>query len=201
MTNKRRKNTANKNNNIHKKVALFNESIKVLTELIPSLPPACQVNLIAIADIEANQYNPNKMAPPESKLLVQSIVQDGLTMPVLVNRLSRHTEQYVLIDGFHRYQLVSRHPQLQPLPGYIPAVVLELTEERCMPTSVRHNLARGCHQVELTAELTIQLKEMGWSNQKICQELGMDKDEVLRMQQVTGLAAAFKNQDFSQAWK
>ncbi len=70
-----------------------------------------------------------------------------------------------------------------------------------MSTSVRHNIARGSHQVELTADLIIQLREMGWANNKICYELGMDQDEVLRLQQVTGLAAAFKEQDFSLSWE
>ncbi|MFA0057375.1 chromosome partitioning protein ParB [Vibrio atlanticus] len=183
------------------KVAIYNKAAKVLIELIPDLPPACHVEMIPINDIEANQYNPNKMAPPEGNLLKTSMEKNGVTMPILVNRLNTSKTKYVVIDGFHRYQLLLSHPELQTLTGYIPAVVLNLPEEKCMSISVRHNLARGSHQVELTADLLIQLKDMGWTNHKICHELGMDKDEVLRLQQVTGLAAAFKDQDFSQAWE
>ncbi|MCC4791001.1 chromosome partitioning protein ParB [Vibrio splendidus] len=183
------------------KVAIYNKAAKVLIELIPDLPPACHVEMIPLDEIEANQYNPNKMAPPESKLLKTSMEKNGLTMPILVNRLNTSVKKYVVIDGFHRYQLLLNHPELQTLTGYIPAVVLNLPEENCISTSVRHNLARGSHQVELIADLIIQLKEMGWANHKICYELGMDKDEVLRLQQVTGLAAAFKDQEFSQSWE
>lgn len=189
------------NKQIIDKVAIYNKAAKILIELIPDLPPACHVEMIPIGEIEANQYNPNKMAPPEGNLLRTSMEQNGVTMPILVNRLDTATKKYVVIDGFHRYQLLSSHPELQTLTGYIPAVVLNLPEEKCMSTSVRHNLARGSHQVELTADLIIQLKDMGWTNHKICYELGMDKDEVLRLQQVTGLAAAFKDQDFSQSWE
>ncbi|CAH7159485.1 ParB/Sulfiredoxin domain-containing protein [Vibrio crassostreae] len=183
------------------KVAIYNKAAKVLIELIPDLPPACHVEIIPLEEIEANQYNPNKMAPPESNLLKTSMEKNGVTMPILVNRLKTSEKKYVVIDGFHRFQLLLNHPELQTLKGYIPAVVLNLPEEKCMSASVRHNLARGSHQVELTANLIIQLREMGWANNKICYELGMDQDEVLRLQQVTGLAAAFKDQDFSRSWE
>ncbi|MBO7910890.1 MULTISPECIES: IbrB-like domain-containing protein [Vibrio] len=200
-TKKRLKSINNTNKQIIDKVAIYNKVVKVLIELIPDLPPACHVEMIPLDEIEANQYNPNKMAPPESKLLKTSMEKNGVTMPILVSCLNTSVKKYVVIDGFHRYQLLLNHPELQALKGYVPAVVLSLPEEKCMSTSVRHNLARGSHQVELTAALLIQLKDMGWTNHKICYELGMDKDEVLRLQQVTGLAAAFKDQDFSQAWE
>lgn len=188
------------NDTLESKVCFYNQTIRELADLFQnSLPPVCQLQLIAINQIEANHYNPNKMAPPENQLLKHSIEKNGLTMPVIVNRL-KHQSRYVLVDGFHRYELLSAHPELQSLPGYLPALVLELPEEKCISTSVRHNIARGVHQVELTANLIMQLKQMGWSNQDVCRELGMDQDEVLRMQQVTGLAAAFQDQDFSQAW-
>ncbi|PML55973.1 chromosome partitioning protein ParB [Vibrio sp. 10N.261.52.A1] len=183
------------------KVNIFNRAVRMLADLIPDLPPACHVEMIPLEEIEANQYNPNKMAPPESNLLRTSLEKSGVTMPILVNRLNVREKKYVVIDGYHRYQLLLNHPELQALKGYIPAVILNLPEEKCMSTSVRHNLARGSHQVELTADLIIQLREMGWTNNKICYELGMDQDEVLRLQQVTGLAAAFKDQDFSLSWE
>ncbi|SON51959.1 IbrB-like domain-containing protein [Vibrio tapetis] len=191
----------NNQNYIDEKVKVFNTIVDLLNNQIIALPPACKVNLLPIHKIHANHYNPNKVAPPEATLLKHSIDQSGVTMPILVNRLRGITDQYILIDGFHRYQLLLNNPELQSIPGYIPSVVLTLPEQDCISTSVRHNLARGSHQVELTANLVIQLREMGWSNSKICAELGMDQDEVLRMQQVTGLAAAFKDQDFSMSWK
>ncbi|MEZ9292255.1 IbrB-like domain-containing protein [Vibrio lentus] len=196
----RLKTTNHPNKKIIDKVNIYNKAIRMLADLIPDLPSACHVEMIPLQEIEANQYNPNKMAPPEGNLLRTSLEKSGVTMPILVNRLNVREKKYVVIDGYHRYQLLLNHPELQALKGYIPAVVLNLPEEKCMSTSVRHNLARGSHQVELTADLIIQLREMGWTNNKICYELGMDQDEVLRLQQVTGLAAAFKDQDFSLSW-
>lgn len=80
-------------------------------------------------------------------------------------------------------------------------VVLEKALDQRMSSSVRHNLARGAHQVKLTAQLIMKLKNLNWSNEDISRELGMDYDEVLRMQQITGLAAAFKDNEFSMAWE
>ena len=197
----RSKPTIHPNKQTIDKVNIYNKAVRMLADLIPDLPPACHVEMIPLEEIEANQYNPNKMAPPESNLLRTSLEKSGVTMPILVNRLNVREKKYVVIDGYHRYQLLLNHPERQALKGYIPAVVLNLPEEKCMSTSVRHNLARGSHQVELTADLIIQLREMGWTNNKICYELGMDQDEVLRLQQVTGLAAAFKDQDFSLSWE
>ncbi|WP_043887320.1 ParB N-terminal domain-containing protein [Vibrio sp. 16] len=182
-------------------VRIYNDTILQLSKQFPmTLPPACQLQLIPLECIDANHYNPNKMAPPESHLLQHSIKKNGFTMPIILNRV-KGRERYTLVDGFHRFSLLNTSPDLQALPGYIPALILDLPEEKCISTSVRHNVARGAHQVELTANLTIKLREMGWSNEKIGKELGMEPDEVLRMQQITGLASAFRDQDFSQAWR
>lgn len=181
-------------------IALYNQLTQLMCQFTPPLPPVCQVQMLPLTRISANLYNPNKMASPENKLLKHSITQDGITMPIIVNQTSGCAD-YVLIDGFHRFELIKANPKLQPIAGYIPAVVMSQSEQQSMSTSVRHNVARGTHQVELTASLVMQLRELDWSNEKICQELGMDRDEVLRMQQITGLAAAFKDQDFSQAWE
>ena len=181
-------------------VALYNQITHLLCKLNPNLPPVCNVQMLKLEMISANHYNPNKMATPENRLLKHSIQQDGLTMPVIVNQIVG-CDQYILIDGFHRFELIKSNSELQPISGYVPAIVMNKSEEKSMSTSVRHNVARGTHQVELTANLVMQLRELEWSNEKICRELGMDRDEVLRMQQVTGLAAAFKDQDFSEAWE
>ncbi|CAM3232647.1 IbrB-like domain-containing protein [Vibrio neptunius] len=186
--------------NIETWVELYNSMTSCLFKTIPALPPVCNVRLLPVNLIESNSYNPNKMARPEGKLLKQSIVIDGLTMPIIVNQLGQ-AESYILIDGFHRFELLKSHPELQPIPGYIPCVVFHKSIENSMSTSVRHNIARGVHQVELTSSLVITLRQLEWSNERICKELGMDNDEVLRMQQVSGLAAEFKDQKFSKSWE
>lgn len=186
--------------NIGAWVELYNSITSCLFETIPTLPPVCNVRLLSVNHIESNSYNPNKMARPEGKLLKHSIAIDGLTMPIIVNKREK-TDSYILIDGFHRFELLKSHPELQPIPGYVPCVVFHKSLENSMSTSVRHNIARGVHQVELTSSLVITLRQLEWSNERICQELGMDKDEVLRMQQVSGLAAEFQDQQFSQSWE
>ncbi|MDA0116576.1 IbrB-like domain-containing protein [Vibrio sp. T11.5] len=186
--------------NIGTWVELYNSITSCLFETIPALPPVCNVRLLSVNHIESNRYNPNKMARPEGKLLKHSIAIDGLTMPIIVNKREK-TDSYILIDGFHRFELLKSHPELQPIPGYVPCVVFHKSLENSMSTSVRHNIARGVHQVELTSSLVMTLRQLEWSNERICQELGMDKDEVLRMQQVSGIAAEFKDQQFSQSWE
>jgi ParB-like chromosome segregation protein Spo0J len=181
-------------------VNTYNQATDLLLQFFPSLPPICATKLLPLSAINANDYNPNKMGKPESRLLQHSIEQDGLTLPIIVNQESAH-ETYTLIDGFHRYELVKSHPHLQPLTGYIPALILNKTRSKAIATSVRHNIARGVHQVELTADMVMMLKQLNWSNNQIGIELGMDKDEVLRMQQTTGLAQLFIGDDFSNSWE
>jgi len=181
-------------------VSTYNQITDLLLQFFPSLPPICATKLLPLSAINANDYNPNKMGKPESRLLQHSIEQDGLTFPVIVNQVSMNGV-YTLIDGFHRYELVKTHPHLQPLTGYIPALILNKTRSKAIATSVRHNIARGVHQVELTADMVMMLKQLNWSNNQIGVELGMDRDEVLRMQQVTGLAQLFSGEDFSNSWE
>ncbi|MFH0263841.1 IbrB-like domain-containing protein [Vibrio barjaei] len=163
--------------------------------------PALNVRLVESHLVQDNDYNPNTVAPPEYRLLKHSIRSDGVTMPVVVGKHS-DDGRYVVIDGAHRTRLIKTEPDINAsLANYVPVVVLNKTFEERMSSSIRHNMARGEHQVELTASLVIKLKEMDWTDEKIGRELGMDKDEVLRMQQITGLAEAFKDRDFSKAWE
>lgn len=181
-------------------ISTYNQLTDLVLRQFPLLPPVCSIKLLPLNEISANDYNPNKMGKPESKLLLHSLEQDGLTFPILVNQRNHH-DRYTIIDGFHRYELLQKYPDLQTVKGYIPAIVLSKSKGKAMSSSIRHNIARGVHQVELTANMVIALKQMNWSNEEIGKELGMDKDEVLRMQQITGLADDFQDQDFSSAWE
>ncbi|YCO00521.1 IbrB-like domain-containing protein [Vibrio sp. VNB-15] len=181
-------------------VTIYNTFSELIFDLIPGLPPVCNVQMLPISRIKANFYNPNHMAPPEERLLKLSLSEDGFTMPIIVNR-SKHGSDYILIDGFHRFEQVRTTPSLQPIAGFVPCVIFRRKLESCMSSSVRHNVARGTHQVELIAHVVMELKRRKWSNEKIGKELGMDCDEVLRLQQVTGLANAFNENDFSTSWE
>lgn len=186
---------------VKERVALFNIMSDLSSKIVDFTHPALNVKLVESHLVQDNGYNPNNVAPPEYRLLKHSIRSDGLTMPVVVGEYS-DDGRYVVIDGAHRTQLIKTESDINAsLANYVPVVVLNKTCEERMSSSIRHNMARGEHQVELTASLVIKLREMDWSDEKIGRELGMDKDEVLRMQQITGLAEAFKDRSFSKAWE
>ncbi|KIF52728.1 IbrB-like domain-containing protein [Vibrio owensii] len=183
------------------RVSLFNLLSECAEKIVPFTHPVLSVRLVEHQKVVDNDYNPNKVAPPEFKLLRHSILKDGLTMPVVTGR-QRDCDDLVIIDGYHRSRLIKHDEHIRAsLGGYMPVVVLDKSLDERMSSSVRHNMARGAHQVELTAQLVMKLKCLDWSNDDIGRELGMDSDEVLRMQQVTGLAAAFKDDSFSSAWE
>ena len=70
-----------------------------------------------------------------------------------------------------------------------------------MASTIRHNRARGAHNVDLMSNIVAELVEMGKSDKWICDKLGMGVDEILRLKQVTGLASLFKQDEFSKSWE
>lgn len=183
------------------KVRIFNTITQQLYEFIGLEHPTLNVQLVPIDRVEGNDYNPNKVAPPEMKLLELSIRKDGLTMPVVV-ATEKKGNNWVVVDGFHRTAICQKVPDINTgLKGYLPVVHLNKTIENRVASTVRHNMARGTHQVELSARLVVFLKKSAWSNQRIGEELGMDPDEVLRLRQITGLAEAFQDKEFSRSWE
>ncbi len=73
-------------------------------------------------------------------------------------------------------------------------------EDSRMASTIRHNRARGKHQVTAMSSIVLELSRRNWSDRKIAQKLGMDADEVLRLKQITGLAELFADEEFSEAW-
>ncbi len=159
--------------------------------------PVAHVYWIPIELIEANDYNPNVVAPPELRLLALSIETDGYTQPLVV--WLREDDRFEVVDGFHRYRI----GVLRKL-SHLPCVILNRNESERndrMASTIRHNRARGKHQVAEMSKIVLELKRRNWSDARIGRELGMDPDEVLRLSQVGGLADAFADRDFSEAWK
>lgn len=150
----------------------------------------------------ANDYNPNTVAPPEMKLLHTSIQEDGYTQPIVVYQ---HDGIYEVVDGFHRNRVGKECSDItERIHGYLPVTVIN--DERHdkadrIASTIRHNRARGKHQVEAMSDIVLELKRRNWSDNKIAKELGMDADEVLRLTQITGLAEMFADKDFSEAWE
>lgn len=184
------------------KVELYNAVSDMIADMIDLPHPAIRTKLVRVENVRGNDYNPNRVAPPEMKLLKFSIRKDGITMPVVVADDVANPEEKIVVDGFHRTTIVKTESDIrESLRGYLPVVTLNKSIEDRMTSTVRHNLARGSHMVELTARLVTALKKHYWTDEKIGQELGMDPDEVLRLKQVTGLAEAFADKEFSQAWE
>lgn len=188
---------------IDEKVSIFNAITQELYDWLGFNHPTLNVQLVPSDKVIGNDYNPNKVAPPEMKLLKLSIRKDGLTMPVVVcDALNDKKHPYVVVDGFHRTTVVQREKDVnESLCGYVPVSRLNKSIEDRITATVRHNMARGTHQVELSAKLVTMLKKHNWTNARIGMELGMDADEVLRLKQITGLAEAFKNEEFSKSWE
>lgn len=187
---------------IDEKVQVFNQITQELYDWLGFNHPTLNVQLVPSDKVIGNDYNPNKVAPPEMKLLKLSIRKDGLTMPVVVcDSPSDKKHPYVVVDGFHRTSVVQHEKDVNDsLCGYVPVSRLNKSIEDRITATVRHNMARGTHQVELSAKLVTMLKKHNWTNARIGMELGMDADEVLRLKQITGLAEAFKDEEFSKSW-
>lgn len=162
--------------------------------------PAYQVKAVPIDKVKANTYNPNKVAPPEMKLLYESIKEDGYTMPI-VCYYAKDEDSYVIVDGFHRYRVMLEYPDIYEREGgMLPVAVIDKPIDRRMASTIRHNRARGTHNVELMSSIVKELHELGRSDAWIAKHLGMDKDEILRLKQITGLAALFRDVKFGKAW-
>lgn len=182
------------------RVARYNRLTALAARYVGLQHPVLGVQLVPVETVEANDYNPNRVAPPEMRLLHLSIAKDGLTMPVVVAPASDGRQ--VVVDGFHRTTIVKTKADVHAsTAGYLPVVKLDKSIEDRITATVRHNMARGSHQVELTAKLVTALRKHNWTNARIGLELGMDPDEVLRLKQITGLAEAFANHEFSRAWE
>lgn len=185
------------------KVDVFNQITQELYVWLGINHPSLNVQLVKANKVIGNDYNPNSVAPPEMKLLKLSISKDGVTMPVVVcDTPDNKKYPYTVVDGFHRTTVIQQDKKInESLHGYVPVSRLNKKMEDRITSTVRHNMARGTHQVELSAKLVTMLKKHNWTNARIGIELGMDADEVLRLKQITGLAEAFKDQDFSKSWE
>ena len=157
---------------------------------------------VPIEKIRANNYNPNVVAPPEMKLLEISIWEDGYTMPVVCYYVEEE-DCYEIVDGFHRYMVMKTSERIRKREGgMLPVSVIDKEISERMASTIRHNRARGIHTVELMSSIVAELTQSGMSDAWIMKNIGMDKDELLRLKQISGLAALFAGKDFgmSQDW-
>lgn len=185
------------------RVACLNDIREKLHKVSPfSSEPVDFVRWVKSDKVQANDYNPNSVAPPEMELLRTSIRADGYTQPIVGNE---EEDKIVVVDGFHRHRVGKECSDIQSrIHGYLPVVQIraeQVGKTERMASTVRHNRARGKHKVEAMSDMVIELKRRNWTNAKISKELGMDQDEVLRLCQITGLSDIFSDGDFSKSWE
>jgi len=163
--------------------------------------PVYNVLRVPIGKVKSNSYNPNSVAPPEMELLATSIREDGYTQPV-VTFYDKERDVYEVVDGFHRYLTMKNNKDIYDREnGMLPIVVIDKAIGDRMASTIRHNRARGSHNIDLMSNIVAELVEMGKGDPWICKHVGMSIDELLRLKQITGLAALFANNDFSKSWE
>lgn len=163
--------------------------------------PVYRIKSIPIEKIRANTYNPNVGGKPELKLLKRSIIEDGYTMPIVCYYI-KSKDQYEIVDGFHRYLVMKTTPLIyEREKGHLPVSIIDRPLKNRMASTIRHNRARGNQSVELMTELVQKLTVEGVSDRWMMLNLGMSKEELLRLKQVNGLASLFKNSNFSRSWE
>lgn len=186
-----------------KRMELVNAARTELHRASPmSSEPVDLVLWVRANTVRSNDYNPNTVAPPEMRLLERSVASDGYTMPVVtwVDEDGRE-----VVDGFHRRRVCLECPSVESRTcGWLPVTTINKDRngrsDRIAAT-IRHNRARGKHVVQAMSEVVQELSKRNWSAKRIGKELGMDPDEVLRLRQITGLAEAFADHEFSRAWE
>ena len=162
--------------------------------------PVYNVIGVPVDKIRANAYNPNAVAPPEMALLELSIWEDGFTMPVVCYYIAEE-DVYEIVDGYHRYTVLITSERIREREkGILPVVVIDKDLSNRMASTIRHNRARGSHNIELMSNIVADLVNSGMSDAWILRHIGMDRDELLRLKQITGIAALFKDKEFSESW-
>ena len=176
--------------------------IKVaLHEITQNPNPIDLVRWVPIDQIQANDYNPNSVATNEMRLLHLSIANDGYTQPV-VTIYDEAIQKYVIVDGFHRYTTMRVNKDIYDLnKGLLPIVVIKKDINDRMASTVRHNRARGKHSINGMSSMVFQMLQNGWKDEAICNELGMEPDELIRLKHITGFSKLFKNVEYSRAWE
>jgi len=188
---------------IDERIAQINNIKQAIHKISPfNNEPVDCVIWVKNNQVQANDYNPNSVAPPEMDLLRLSIENDGYTQPIVSMESGDEVE---VVDGFHRNRIGKECEDIENrIYGYLPIVKIRKSREGIndrVAATIRHNRARGKHKVGAMSDLVADLKKRNWSNKKIAKELGMDRDEVLRLSQITGLTKLFSNQEFSLAWE
>lgn len=192
---------------LHEKIDTLNEIRQLLHEKSPfKHQPVDTVYWVKADSIQANDYNPNTVAPPEMRLLKLSVSKSGYTMPIVtaIEHPGDQETSYVVVDGFHRFRVGNETKSIsKSLYGYLPITIAadeNTSQEEKIAMTIRHNRARGKHGIAQMTNIVGMILKEGWSDQEAATNLGMDADELLRLKQNTGLPELFKYREYSKSW-
>lgn len=199
---------------VPERIEALNKIRLALHEVSPFKDPVDCVLWVPGDNVTPNDYNPNNVSPPKMKSLKWSIAKDHYTQPVVTCPVDEDKnyvspgddpDRYVVVDGEHRYKVVTEDRGIKKrLMGYLPVTtILQSRSGRTnlMGATYRHNDARGVHGVVPMTDIITNLIRLGWTDDEVAKELGMDADEVLRFKHVAGLADLFKDREYSKAWE
>ncbi len=158
--------------------------------------PCLEVQIVPISQVKANTYNPNNVSSQNMALLEESIISNGFCFAV-VTVFDPASDKYIIVDGFHRYLIFRDYLQANE----IPIICLHHNISQRMAATIQFNRARGVHQTELMSDLVRALVEQGVADDEIAQKLGMEIEEVFRLKQLSGIAALFKDYNYSKSWE
>lgn len=162
--------------------------------------PVSSVKWISIDKIQPNDYNPNAVAKVEMNLLYISIKHDGYTQPI-VTIYNKEKDEYIIVDGFHRYFVMKHYKDIyDSTDGFLPIVVIDKGINDQMASTIRHNRARGKHSIQGMSNLVFNMLDNGWDDVEVCNELGMEAEEILRLKHITGFSKLFKDAKYNKSW-
>ena len=184
------------------KIKFVNELNEFIHKEISEIKqPIDFVRWIPIDKVSPNDYNPNSVAKIEMGLLYKSIKHDGYTQPI-VTIYDKEKDKYVIVDGFHRYFTCKTNKDIyERNKGHLPCVVIEKDINERMAATVRHNRARGEHSVAGMGNMVFEMLQNGWSDEEICNHLGMEPEEILKLKHITGFSKLFKDVEYTKAWE
>jgi hypothetical protein len=160
-----------------------------------------RVQWVRLDQVVANNYNPNVVAKAEMRLLHLSILHDGYTQPI-VTMWNEELGRYEIVDGFHRYLVCMTYKDIQERTGgRVPIVVIDKPINDKMASTVRHNRARGKHSVDGMANMVFTMLDNGWGDAAICNELGLEAEELLRLKHITGFSKLYEDADYRKSWE
>lgn len=182
------------------KIGFINEVKEILFELSPENEnPVDRVLWVPKEQVVANNYNPNSVAAREMQLLYTSVKEDGYTQPI-VTIWDEGLQKYVIVDGFHRNLILRKFADIdERCKGMLPIVVIEKDINQRMASTVRHNRARGSHSVDGMVNIVFSMMKKGCSEKEICEKIGLEKKEFVKLKYITGFAKLFKDYEYSKA--